>query len=124
MLLREVERRVKVIVKTIVDRRADGQLHLGVQSLDRLRQNVRAGVPVRLAVRFIFKRVQILFGHKNCSLRIFRGKDKRFTPDRSGVKRHTLHGSTLLTANAVARDLCNGRARPCLLGFSSAARKW
>ena len=118
--LREVKRCVKIVVKAIVNRRADGQLHLGMQTLDRLRQNVRAGVPVRLSVRFIFKRVQIFFGHCNCSLRLFRGKEKRFTPAIPGVKRNTLHGSTLLTAIAVARDLCNGRARPRLLDLVSA----
>ena len=39
----------------------------------------------------------------------------------SGVKLHKLHGSTLLTAHAVARDLCNGRARPGLLPLRGSA---
>ena len=79
-LLGEVERRVKVVVKAVVDGRADGQLHLGMQALDRLRQNVRAGVPIRLAVAFIFKRIQVFFRHEYCSLRLIRGKEKTLHP--------------------------------------------
>ena len=40
IFLREVERRVKVIIEAVVDRRADGELDLGPQTLDGLRHDV------------------------------------------------------------------------------------
>ena len=52
---REGERRIHVVVKAILYRRADGQLHLGVEALDRLRQHVGAGVPIGMAVFGIIK---------------------------------------------------------------------
>ena len=63
VLLREGERRIKIVVEAVVDGRADGQLDLRIQALDGLRHHMGAGVPVRLAIGLVFKRVQIFFGH-------------------------------------------------------------
>ena len=63
MLLREGEIGIKVIVPAVVDGRADGQLDLRIQALDRLRHHMGAGMPIGLAVSFVFKGVQIFFGH-------------------------------------------------------------
>ena len=46
---------VHIVVPALLDGGADGQLHLGPQALDGLRHDVRAGVPVGLAVFLIFK---------------------------------------------------------------------
>ena len=46
---------VHIVVPALLDGGADGQLHLGPQALDGLRHDVRAGVPVSLAVFLIFK---------------------------------------------------------------------
>ncbi|MPN53330.1 hypothetical protein SDC9_200994 [bioreactor metagenome] len=62
------ERGVHIIVEALVDRGADGQLHLRVQALHGLSQNVGAGVPISFAVCRVFKRVLILFGHFCSSL--------------------------------------------------------
>ena len=67
------ERRIQIVVKAVVDAGADGQLHLGVQALHRLGQNVGAGVPVGLAVLFIFKGVDVFFAHGNILLVIGAG---------------------------------------------------
>ena len=61
VLRREGEGGVQVVVPALVDGGADGQLHLGPQALDGLRHDVRAGVPVGLAVLGIFKRELVLF---------------------------------------------------------------
>ena len=59
---------IKIVVETIVDGRADGQLHIRVQALHGLGQNVRAGVPVGLAVGFMFKSILVVFFcHNNSS---------------------------------------------------------
>ena len=63
MLGGEGEGRVKVIVPALVNGGADGQLHLGPQTLHRLSHNVRAAVPVGFPVFGVFKGVQIFFGH-------------------------------------------------------------
>ena len=63
VLVGEGEGGVKVVVPAQVDGGADGQLHLGPEALDRLGHDVGAGVPVGLAVGFIFKRVNVFFGH-------------------------------------------------------------
>ena len=63
----EAEVRVEVVVPALVDGGADGQLHLGIQALDGLGHHMGAGVPVGLAVGFVFKGVQIFFGHKIAS---------------------------------------------------------
>ena len=54
---------VKVVVKPVLNGRADGQLHLGMEALHGLGQHVGAGVPVGLFVVGIFKGVQILVSH-------------------------------------------------------------
>ncbi len=56
VILGKSKGRVQIVVKAVVDARADGQLHLRMQALHRLSQNVGAGVPVRLAVLLVLKR--------------------------------------------------------------------
>ena len=56
ILRREGERGEHIVVETVVDARADGELHLGPEALDGLRQHMGAGVPIGLAVLGIFKR--------------------------------------------------------------------
>jgi len=70
MLLREIERGVEVVVESVVDRGTDGQLDIRIEALDSLRQHMRAGMPVRLAVLRVFKRVFHFFAHNGppCSL--------------------------------------------------------
>ena len=63
VLLREGERRIKIVVEAVVDGRADGQLDLRIQALDRLRENVRYRVTVGVAVFLVLKRVLVFFGH-------------------------------------------------------------
>ena len=46
---------IHIVIPALLDGGADGQLHLGPQALDGLRHDVRAGVPVGLAVFLIFK---------------------------------------------------------------------
>ena len=79
MLLRKVERRVKVVIEAVVDRRADGELDLRVQTLDGLRHHMRTGVPVRLAILRVFKREFIVFGHILCLL-FELGQNKNASP--------------------------------------------
>ncbi len=71
---------VEVVVEAVVDGGADGQLDLGVQALHGLSQNVRAGMPVSLAVFFVFKGVQVFFRHVEMLLSMFRGKQKMLHP--------------------------------------------
>ena len=59
---------VQVVVEAIVNGRADGQLGIRPQALHRLRQHVGAGVPVGLAVGFVFKGIVVFFTHGNCLL--------------------------------------------------------
>ena len=61
ILRREGERGEHIVVETVVDARADGELHLGPEALDGLRQHMGAGVPIGLAVLGIFKRELVLF---------------------------------------------------------------
>ena len=61
VVLGEGEGRVQIVIKAVVDAGADGQLHLRVQALDSLGQDVGAGVPVGLAVLFVFKRKFLVF---------------------------------------------------------------
>ena len=127
-LRREGERRVEVIVEAVVDGRADGQLHLRVQPLDGLRQDVRTGVPVRLAVLFVFKGKFVVFAH-----------DK--PPDFSGAKQNTprpcvLSGVRRDTRSTVppclrtkrpslVRSVTGAPVRPyCVSAFRTAAQKW
>ena len=86
MLLRERERRVKVIVEAVFDRRADCELHFRIQALDCLRQNMRHRVTVSIAVFRIFKRILVFFGHNCVPPSCFAGRTKKPTPDiKSGV---------------------------------------
>ena len=63
VLLREGERRIKIVVEAVVDGRADGQLDLRIQAFYCLRENVRYRVTVGVAVFLVFKRVLVFFGH-------------------------------------------------------------
>ena len=63
ILLCEGKGCVQIVVKTAVDGRADGQLHLRPQALDGLSQHVGAGVPIGLAILLVFKRVLVFFAH-------------------------------------------------------------
>jgi len=51
---------VKIIIETVLDGRADGQLHLGVQALHGLGENVAGGVTVGISVGLVFKGVLIV----------------------------------------------------------------
>ena len=57
---RERLRAVKIIIETVLDGRADGQLHLGVQALHGLGENVAGGVTVGISVGLVFKGVLIV----------------------------------------------------------------
>ena len=63
VLVGEGEGGVKVVVPAQINGGADGQLHLGPQTLDGLGHDVGAGVPIGLAVGFVFERVDVFFGH-------------------------------------------------------------
>ena len=51
---------VKIVIETVLDGRADGQLHLGVQALHGLGKNVAGGVTVGILVGLVFKGVLIV----------------------------------------------------------------
>ena len=51
---------VKIVIETVLDGRADGQLHLGVQALHSLGENVAGGVTVGILVGLVFKGVLIV----------------------------------------------------------------
>ena len=53
----EGEGGVHVVVEAVVDGGADGQLYIGIEMLDRLGEDVGTGVPVSLAILFVFKGV-------------------------------------------------------------------
>ena len=63
ILGREGKGCVHVVVKAVLDGRADSQLHLRVQALDGLRQDVRTSMPVGAAILLIFKGVLVFFAH-------------------------------------------------------------
>ena len=68
-LRREGKGRVHVVVEALVDGGADGQLHLRIQALDGLGQDVGAGVPIGFAVGLVLKGIQIaFFAHDKSSL--------------------------------------------------------
>ena len=83
---------VQIVVKAVVDAGANGQLHLRPQALHRLGQDVGAGMPVRLAVLLVFKRVDVFLAHGTVLLVLgagikttpplmcFRGEVNDFTP--------------------------------------------
>ena len=113
---------VHIIIEAVVDAGADGQLHLRVQALNGLRQNMGAGMPIGLAVLFVFKGVVHFFAHKKLLLVL--GRDKKSPPlmfFRGEVK--TLYSTVppCLRRCAVARVLCNGRIPSC---SSQAAQEW
>ena len=81
VLRREGEGRVQVVIEAVVDGRADGQLHLRPQALHGLGQDVGAGVPVRLAVLLVFKRVDVFFAHDMFLLVIGAGQKQSLTPE-------------------------------------------
>ena len=102
----EGEGGVQIVVEALFNGGADGQLHLGIETFDCLRQDVGAGVPVSLAV-LGFSKVYCLF---SSAIKIppcdWGRAEKRPTPDESsGVRRaDTSHGSTLL-ARSAERDI-------------------
>ena len=51
---------VKIVIETVLDGRADRQLHLGVQALHGLRKNVAGGVTVGVLIGLVFKGVLIV----------------------------------------------------------------
>ena len=60
----EGEGGIHVVVPALLDRGADGQLHLGPQALDGLGHDVGAGVPIGLAVLLILKgKLLVFFSH-------------------------------------------------------------
>ena len=63
VLLREGERRIKIVVEAVVDGGADGQLDLRIQAFYCLRENMRYRVTVGVAVFLVLKRVLVFFGH-------------------------------------------------------------
>ena len=63
ILGREGKGCVHVVVKAVLDGRADSQLHLRVQALDGLRQDVGTSMPVGAAILLIFKGVLVFFAH-------------------------------------------------------------
>ena len=66
--------RVQIIIKAVFDGRADGQLHLRMQALDGLGQDMGAGVPIGPAVFLVFKGVLVFFAHDDSSLILGSGK--------------------------------------------------
>ena len=129
MLRRKGEGSEQIVVEAGLDAGADGELHLGPQALDRLRQHMGAGVPIGLAVLGIFKAVLVFFvdldffGHfsyLHLTLRV----QKCFTPD--GIRGEALLYSTVPPCLRVCAACvrCNGRTRPArrgLLGSGTAA---
>ena len=103
---------VEVVVETVVNAGADGQLYLWVEPLHGLGQYVRAGVPVGAAVFRVFKGVDVFLCHFDGPPCIG-GKTKTLHPGLfPGVRRVTSHGSTLVR---LAAHLClsvTGKSRP------------
>ena len=109
MLRGEGEGRVKVIVPALVNGGADGQLHLRPQTLDGLRHDMGAGVPVGLAILRIFKG-ELVFHNKIPPF--WQVNPRRFVLCGEGIKnthplneirggiRQVFHGSTLVAARS------------------------
>src|SRR5699024_10994522 len=91
ILLREGERRIEIVVEAVFDRRADGELDLGIQALDRLREDVGYRMAVGVAVFRVFKRVLVFFGHNCFLLWYFGGRTKKAHP------RHHIRGELEVT---------------------------
>ena len=112
---------VEVVVEAVVDGGADGQLYLRVQALHGLGQDVGAGVPIGLAVGFVFKGIQVFLAHVE-ELLSEMGAKKLHPCLMSGVKCKTPRFHPAYGAlRAVARDRCNGRRTS---RSSRAAREW
>ena len=122
MLRRKGAGSAQIVVEAGLDAGADGELHLGPQALDRLRQHMGAGVPIGLAVLGIFKAVLVFFvdldffGHfsyLHLTLRV----QKCFTPD--GIRGEALLYSTVPPCLRVCAACvrCNGRTRPARRGL-------
>ena len=79
MLTGEGEGRVKVIVETGLDCRADCQLDLGIQALDCLCEDMRDRMTVGITVFLVFKRVLIV-RHNGSILSVALGRTKKPTP--------------------------------------------
>ena len=98
---------VHIVVPALLDGGADGQLHLGPQALDGLRHDVRAGVPVSLAVFLIFKAEFLDFlRHSNVSFpaAVFPplGQNKNASPlFWSGVRRKAPRFHPACTVNKI-----------------------
>ena len=74
---------VEVVVEPVFDGGANGQLHLRVQALHGLGQDVGTGVPVGLAVFGIFKRIQVVFfRHGVFLLKLGRGSLRFLFPEK------------------------------------------
>ena len=58
-LRRKSKGRIHIVVKTVINGRADGKLYFRIEALDRLCQNMRAGMPVGMPVLFVFKGVSV-----------------------------------------------------------------
>ena len=79
------EGRVHIVIPALLDGRADSQLHLRPQALNGLRHDVRAGMPVGLAIFLIFKAEFLIFlRHDTVSFPLAvlppGAKQKRLTP--------------------------------------------
>ena len=96
MLLRKGEVGIEVVVEAVVNGWTDGKLDLRIQALDRLRHHMGAGVPIGLAIGFVFKGVQVFFRHGCILLVLCRGNKKSPPKYFRGEKKS--HGSTLLAA--------------------------
>ena len=110
ILRREGERGEHIVVETVVDARADGELHLGPEALDGLRQHVGAGVPIGLAVLGIFKRELVFFvdldffGHCMLPPLFLEGAKKASPP--MFIRGEASKYSTVPPCLRVARRLC------------------
>ena len=57
---------IKIIIKSVINRRADGQLSFGKQMFYRLCQNVRSRMPIYSAVLAFLKYLELLYGSLYC----------------------------------------------------------
>ena len=70
------EGRVQVIIEAVFNGRADGQLHLRIEALDGLGQDMGAGMPIRAAILLIFKGILVVFLRHDGSSLSLRGEKK------------------------------------------------
>ena len=110
ILLRKGERREHIVIETVVDAGTDGELHLGPEALDGLRQHMGAGVPIGLAVLGIFKRKLVFFvdldffGH--CMLPPLFLEGAKKAPPPMSIRGEASKYSTVPPCLRVARRLC------------------